>query len=472
MIINENTKNVFDEDFNQIKKDSILNEQYYGSNKYTDELDALFQEALDLTKTEREATKLTTIGIGANINIKKISSIEKRIEKLIKEWFNFSEVQFTFEPFISINASAVCIVFRDSLFAVDPKYNKIVNKYGIRYEKPQRHAVLKMATEFLTVTGITNKVLTGLLLHEIGHNFYEEVSVTKYITEIINGFAVIQGISKTVTSIIKLDASKQDPTELIKLLYDAVNELSLYVSSMHIIGAKYAKFLNYIESTPLNTFFKISKFQIKLYQTIKKTAESMDIFFGILTGKYIRSYFPKEKLIKTALNTTLLRTQYRNELFADNFATAYGYGKYILEAQRLFINDDTDLARSFINHFKLLALIQDVMDAPNALFMGFDDVHPDNVARMIDQISYLEDNLKLESNKDKRKAIAKDLASVKDIYKKFQSDLELDGDIPRRGKLLTALLLKMNVKTKGQVAYKIDKYTNKQRIDGVWKALV
>ena len=461
MILNENTENIFNEDFNQIKKEAILNEQYYGSNKYTDALDALFQEALDLTKTEREATKLTTIGIGANINTKKISSIEQRMEKIIKEWFNFSEVQLTFEPFTSINACTICIALKPSSFVMNPKYNKVINKYGIRYEKPETHAVIKIATEFLTVTGVTNKMLTGILLHEIGHNFYSEVSITKSITEFILVSALIKGIS---TAIEKISKGDTQPLELYKL----IEQLSISISALGFTGGAYTKIMNYIEKTPLNTIFKFTKFGMGIVNTAMNTFQEFITYFNIplqIAGLPI-------KMLISGINATLLRHKYRDELFADNFATAYGYGEHVLQVQRLFINGDYSLASSFMNHFKLLAMYKDLLQLPNVLFLGFEDVHPDNVARMIDQITYIEDNLKLESNKDKRKAMTKELAEMKNIYKKFQDDLKKDGNLARRGKLLSALLLKMNDESKGKIAYRFDKVTNTQRIDGVWKALV
>ena len=467
MILNENNENKFNEDFNQIKKETILNEQYYGSNKYTDALDALFQEALDLTKTEREATKLTTIGIGANIHTKKISNIEQRISNLIKEWFNFKEVLFVFEPFTGINACTACVVFRESFFAMDPKYNKIVNKYGIRYEKPQRHVSIRFATEFLTMSGITNKMLTGVLLHEIGHNFYEEVTVTKSITEFMFMVGILEDIGRIVGEI-----SKGIDTNAPLQFYNLINDLSYLLSTLGFVGTAYTKFMNIVLKSPLNVFFKFTKFSVGIFNSITQTYKQLRFYFNLPLQFKITPHKIMRNAKDSLGNLTLFRHQFRDELFADNFATAYGYGDHVIQLQRLFINGDYNFAASLINHFKLLALYKDLIDLPDALFLGFNDVHPDNVARMIDQISYVEDNLKLETNKDKRKAMSKDLENMKNSYKKFQNDLKLNGDIPRRGKLLTALLLKIDDENKGKVAYKIDKFTNKQRIDGVWKALI
>ena len=100
------------------------------------------------------------------------------------------------------------------------------------------------------------------------------------------------------------------------------------------------------------------------------------------------------------------------------------------------------------------------------MFSGFGDCHPGSMTRALDQVKYLEQNLKYLP-KENRKEIQYELDRAKEQLKKFRK--ACDNDIVSAGKYFTAQSSKQQYSSGGELAYHL---TQSRDGKGQWSALV
>ena len=168
-----------------------------------------------------------------------------------------------------------------------------------------------------------------------------------------------------------------------------------------------------------------------------------------------------------SLTTNLIfRDDYKNEQFADNFATAYGYGAETIQLQQIFATIDATWAQQQISKIKIMSLYFDYIKNISSIFQGFHDCHPSNMDRALDQVKYLEQNLKYLP-KENRKEIQAELDRAKEQLKIFRK--ACDNDIILAGKYFTATNARAQYRVGGDIAYKVTKNRDK---NGQWGSLV
>ena len=465
MILNEYNKESL------AKKNTMLNEQYYGRNKYTDKMDELFQYLLDNVPYNDIYKKIgVTTSIPA-INPNVVKKFELEMAKTIKELFNFRDVDYRLIPFGSINSCTICVINRDgSLIKGDPIANKEIGPYGVRYKKATSQATVMLAYEMLTVKGVTAQMLTGVLLHELGHNFFQEISVTSIIWEAFGSVMIIKNLIK-----------------MFDILFDLMNGSKKYKLNINQITAVY-RIIDNIE-TDLQSFQYVGDLMIKITNTIKRipilsqtigiTKRAIEYVSAVRLNIHIFAYFfrrnPIDMIyasgIMSAINITK-QHDFRNEMFADNFATSFGYGKEVIMFENLILDGNYNFAFSILNKTKFANIYNDAMSSIYEVFMGFDDIHPDTIARCIDQIEYLEDNLKLEPNAKKRKQIASDLKEAKAEFNNMQEKFKKGGEMDKKWNFIQASILRKHVESGGKIAYKVNREAVKDhRVKGQWDAI-
>ncbi|MEI2421015.1 hypothetical protein V6O07_12140, partial [Arthrospira platensis SPKY2] len=191
--------------------------------------------------------------------------------------------------------------------------------------------------------------LTALLLHEIGHNFYNN---NNYIFNVLDiGTSVLIAL--------------EDPLETFK------------VESILAIGpfvAKYIKNLNPFSQSAIDIFSNGYKY----YSLIDPIKDAYTIAKGIYEGtiRLIKPVINDAKLFLHPLKFIDNIICMDNEKFADNFATAYGYGPEL----------STGLTKKGISKnlidIPVITQIFEIVALPTMIFDYVLDEHPNAYSRI------------------------------------------------------------------------------------------
>ena len=109
------------------------------------------------------------------------------------------------------------------------------------------------------------------------------------------------------------------------------------------------------------------------------------------------------------LTASIKLNTYSNELFADNFATTYGYGPEVAEFSRIFALDSTgfELLDSWNKDSKFMKTMNDMLLNYTNLFDSF-NIFKDRaseITRAYDQLNYLKNNLNDIKDKKQKECI-------------------------------------------------------------------
>ena len=365
MILNEYTNE------NMIQNKEMIQEQYFFKrNKYLDKIEDCFEKAISIVTDN--SISLTNI-------FKELKPIERELSSLVKDMFNFSSSIVRFVEIGSINAYTYdipAISFTNIFKSAD--YNKIKTSDGVRYKKAVKPFDCTIGIKLLQVEGMTPRIATSVLLHEIGHNFFVEESFNYVFNKISIWFTML-------------------PMTIMHK-YSVKQELKNDDSISKMISARLTVFANNL--TMISTIFSLF--------LSSPVFISMGLFNGLIN----------KLLIPFLKNTddSDYNTSYRNEQFADNFATSYGYGKEVIQTQEIFANGKTgiaiyDMAMQNKISGSLLAFILNVDKIISGGISA--DPHPNEVARMMDQIKYLKDQVKNVKDPKEKKILLNNIKMFK-----------------------------------------------------------
>lgn len=308
--------------------------------------------------------------------------IIKEINALIKKEFGFKDFEFYLHQYSIANG----YTFPDSFIFNDITQKKLwdFTKHGEKYYDHE-HNMCVYVTSFLRNCRIfTPAEHLAIILHEIGHCF--DRSLAARIAEVLFLFTDISNFTQF---------RLQD-----KLMFIL----------MTLIGSRYGKLyglLNQLVDKLYGPIFIISTFVNKifyLFSTVKRYKDLADRF----------THFASSPLY--ALGTQAMVGQ---EVFADSFATAYGYGPETAAVQVKF-TQEYSLA---IGNRYVDGAIYDVefgLVLANLIL----DCHPDTLTR----VSLNMKNLEKISNDPNlppkyREQVAKDLKKSREIYEQYR-DIE------------------------------------------------
>lgn len=402
----------------------ILNEQYYGKNTKTLEMEKIFANI----KKDMEKSSSKEL---YNADCRKY---EKEFEKVLKELFNFKEVSFDIKNIGSINAYTLAKTADD--FFAGPLTNKEVNKKygGIRYtDEANRALMVTISLEIIRKEECTPAILTAVLLHEIGHNFYIEDTM-------------VFRIDTLITSIFTFGYT--------------INSVKFFSASLtnYFKDTAFWSFLRNIKSILMRYIGYINSLQYVFYGAMSLASFNFDIFINAM------------KMLNP-LNIIFTENTYNNELFADNFATSYGYGPEIAEFSKIFNLNSTgfELLDSFNNKNNFFKFLNDIFLKNRAIFDSIDPFknRASEVTRVIDQLNYLKANLKDIKDKNKRKAIEKDIASIEKTLKEFEKASNDPVSVQRYNKLKNSFAFDRNG---GELAYRVRR--RHYDVKGNWKNLI
>lgn len=362
----------------------FLTEAYYGKNKYLEEVEGylkLMKE--DLLK-----------GINPNKSKNKI-----KIERIFENLFGFEKVHFSIIASEDGFNAYTMPYFYDTNKKYDDEFFKIVKDHtGIKYKNP-KGKILYMYTYNYGIRNVDPEILVGVLLHEIGHNFYTNkysinncksrlaMSIILYALEVIKMYNFDVGVVKEVFCFL-LYYAKQFATGIAKSHHEEVKrQLSDAAQKAAMDNHKF-----WTDHIVLNTIITVLKNIVSRLLTSGFHIILL-IFLPVIIMTKVSNL---KKVLKTGGKENDIAKGYENEKYADNFAISYGYGSSMAKAFNG--NMVWDREDSILNNVPILNIINYYERSLMLFIFAFEDPHPDSIRRVVFSLKKLE--FELEKNKD------------------------------------------------------------------------
>lgn len=369
------------DDIKDAYKDIVINEVYFGKNKY-------------LTENE---------DIIGSIR-KKYKEDQYNVNKA-KEWLKFSENMekaFKLECFSidvlytpAYNASTIPISF-----VIDAPNRNIIraNEIGFNFEGIKGASIISYITQGLLFSDkFTNEEIMAIMIHEIGHNFQQSINPLCDITGYIKRSLMLYSLPLEA-----LFVWSKDPTALKKFTKSGRRWYADILKEYRKTGE---------DGRGYGDFVTVRKFLSKIYDVFSPLITVGELF--ILIKTFGAKWFT---IIFGGLSAIANAGTFKAETIADNFATAYGYGPALTSGLSKITDEANKWAEDeelIKNHPFYLALLNIIL-IPSLLLMSIFDCHPDMAYRCKDQIDMLEKELDKSNHTPKmKKKIKKEIAEIK-----------------------------------------------------------
>lgn len=358
----------------------ILNEKLFArNNNNLKEIDNIFGEIIQIVQNDSSDKGKKRMG-GIIHNTKPINSVKTRkqiddklkiVGKIIAKEFGFYYVSLHLEnTIVGINAYTYNQDLLTNASRTDRLNSNITDK-GIKYTNSPNVRIF--LGEGLFSGYFEPREITGILLHEIGHQFFLNRNVfmfmIKYMQEFIMMFNPVGLVSVTFGESYLL---------MLNTLAKSMDD-SKILSSMRL-------YLN-----NLNGYFKLL---------------NIIPFFDLLPAIALVALDQKGKSKFGAFNIMGLLSNTANEKFADNFATSFGYGPELTKALEKMETYRT------VKDVPILSIIEDFVYLPFKILGYLVDSHPNSVARCRAQINYVNSQIAQLPNGPMKEAYKKDVKEM------------------------------------------------------------
>lgn len=400
----------------------VLNEAFYGRNK-----DLIYLEKKIIPKIRKVSLEDKPI---IKYCTKEISEMERIFSKL----FGIDKVHLTIGfHILQLDACTIKMQFNDNkglynLKATKDDYSMIKTPNGIRYKNTNKEMWIYISPYVFELED--SKMTLGIILHEIGHNFFMINEQYKYgMTQYI-----INNILITLSQI----AFSTNPIELQK----AFNDLLLnFVEGICYLFPPLRKiYFNIVLLITGRIDFINDKIDlVPAIRLINKIGQALIEMFGIVSipliiplsvinmgkqaiamtiGKYLISLF--KSILPKIFGVVLTGTTYKDEIFADSFAASYGYGSGLVGTFGDFNNLLPNVIFSNNSSFNQISKTGLVLTLN---LLSITDEHPQNLSRCENIIKKYEYELNNNKNltKQQRKELINELEKSKDLIKTFES---------------------------------------------------
>ena len=353
--------------------EKVLNESYFGKDNELIECENLLD---DIVKSMRD-NKLPS----NTTNRERLS----RVEDILKAKFNFSDVVLDTGAFTTGFAYTI-----PNNSVLDYAYETETGAGGYRYKKAYFPCVIRVDKDLFSMAENGAEVL-GVILHEIGHNFYYMPLLGRMVHTIFMIQAILfkyKTYLKNKIQFIFLKPLKEFLESKAGLISDMYNFLETFFSWLSYRKDSYAfsKIINlfFILIAPVNFAFNIIA----------------GFFHGLVS------------LVFTG------GTGYTNEKFADDFATAYGYGA---DMNRILLRLHVPLDDDKISFEQSCGEIGGTLLTLPLQVVG---VHPSIGARLSNAELRLRTELKRTKNDKLKRIIQSDLNKVILAKKRFMEHVK------------------------------------------------
>ena len=436
-----------------IRNYTPVTEAYFGKSKDLLEVEKLIQVIVD-----RFTVPFKQVGHRILDAVKVNKSKEnKKIEELLCKQFGFKEMVLHWDGSNVVNAYTVTHGILKLADDSEPAL-PLANGDGTYYDSKHKYICVVNVYAGLVDAKVNAEEITACILHEIGHNFVctpvvNVVSMVEWAMLPVNIYMSVKEITNVLGAWDKLELMHNDPTlkDPSKEAYVAKKVSKILLSAL-VSVFKYLKIMDFIQHDIYSIFYAY-----QMPDIVKKWFEQMDEYLiknkNTVLAKWdeyvkavekAREEFKKNPHYLTWGTTISLGLDlssvffygnvlmiehfmdnlsgYSNEIFADSFATAYGYGSATVSLQKkleyYFMDNRALDKRNKYNVYNQYIYIM------NRLMLTFLDEHPATQTRMKKQIEKLKEELN-DPNVDPRirKVMLKDLEKSEKIYDEYVNTL-------------------------------------------------
>ena len=384
-----------------------LSESYYGENDNLEEIDLCFKRIIFITKGRDDP----------NTKDLKIAKEMKSIQGHIAKLFNFEEVSISWiQQDLAANAYTFPVLYSSPL---EFDFETIEDGNGLRWKNAGgKTLIATMYSSLVTLSDLNERELTGVLLHEIGHNFY-----VKSFAHLCIGKAL--SIYYLLTFFTVLGSDKYSNDTKLSFLLMKLKKFNAYMggNSNHPVNAAFTRAMtSFIDTFEMMVVLVMSFMPFKIIDVLSRTLGRIAI-----------------DPITILSNIDKLIYGYDNEKYADNFATAYGYGKEVASTETKFARKATVLD-VLCKESPIIAVYLDFFRVQTTVLSFIFDPHPQTAFRIYDQAKMLESEL--EKNKNlPPKSRAKMLEDIKFIKNQYDN---ISNEYKNNNKYFTEYFIKFN----------------------------
>jgi len=303
------------------------------------------------------------------------SDHNRAIERALKQFFNVKEVKITWTEATVPNAFTVCKTYMvfDSNYKTDEKTNRKSNE--------NLFVGVILHTGIVTIANLNEKEILAIILHEIGHNFYN---------------SIFHVLSMTGVSIGKMIASG---------IMDAINLNKFYIN--------FSDFVNNFASKHIRPLYLlITNAERILFQITSIFGKSL---FSAVTNL--------PRIIKSFLTLEIL-TRYNVEKHADSFAVDHGYGKELASALNKMERMEKSLGNKIYNYAPI-AWFYDLIDLQFEIIFGLLGPYPSTQNRIRSGLDRLKRDMKrTDLSPALRKELEQQIKEYEDFYNNYYLNIE------------------------------------------------
>lgn len=353
--------------------EEIIQESYYGKLPEFDELENLF---------DRINAKAKKVGYTKS-NPNKMPE-HKKIEKIFTKLFGFKKTLIYWEPYSAANAYTLSL---NTYMVFTDKKKSIVKRDGKGFYDSSHSIVLTVYISVgLLTTGLTSRELIAVILHEIGHNFDYSV------------WHKLEGIIYSIMSL-------------------GLTALDIYQNKDRTNDIKEDFYLTTKQKD--DKVYKNQKTRDRIDRQIEDAERTSYKIGRVLDGILFIPLAPVY-LICAPLSMIMQMENIagkKGELFADSFATAYGYGPELITALNRFENikpENKPKGKISKFFFDLGKIHEEILQA----FSG--EVHGSNMERCQECIEKLKYDLrKNDFPPEMKEVLVEEINSLTRLYKQF-----------------------------------------------------
>jgi hypothetical protein len=339
-------------------------------------------------------------------------SDNKEINGLFAKLFNVEEFDGRWTP---KNAESNAFTYPLSMIVSSSysSYDVEKNAQGVRFKNPEgKIMVVQSFNALVTVTGITPAEWVAVILHEIGHNFY----VTPY-NYVASRFTLFKYILEVIKYLGGGALRDTNPGTFRRVVVEFLNAVLLMFRAGRRARSTVSRIIG--ENPILRPVAKLISAIAAIVSDIESTFYGFKNSLLIMSGKWL-TILPRIVLGTIAgLAQTIIYDRYRDEKFADNFATSYGYGAEISS----FVNKMEFNGTVANNVIQRIPVINELYNANTFMIssiLGIADCHPGNYTRVADQAKLIRHELaKADINPSVRKQMQRDLDEIEGIYRQM-----------------------------------------------------
>lgn len=268
----------------------LMQEAYYGKLPEFDQMEKLFDVVIDKAKKE-----------GQKCNPNKYPEM-KKIEKLFCKLFGFKKSIIYWEPYNMANAYTYSI---NTFLIFANKKEKMIEKQKNGFYDTSNSIVLTvyLSVGLILTENMTSREMIGVILHEIGHNFD------------LSGYHLINYYLNCILTLGLYAAETHDYKNM-----KTMNDAKLHIKK------KIEKESNEYYSKPKtrNKYNNYIKHRVKIALKTQSNWAVINLLINTIN-------LPLYIIFAPIVQFSSLATK-KSEVFADSFATAYGYGVDLISA--------------------------------------------------------------------------------------------------------------------------------------------